>query len=335
MKTALGIHRITKWPLVYIFYLLVVLIVWSFATRDLNYDELFSNNWKVMLTMFFGAFIAGSSPEGSASIAYPVFTLLLKIHPEDARNFAFAIQSIGMTAASVFILNKRIAVDWKYIAYISISGMPGLILGSFLLAPYIAPSTAKFIFVSLWFGFGLVLWQINRGNEVMRLSKLPELNSTDAAALIVCGFLGGLISSIFGTGINILSYCFLVSYYHLSEKVATPSSVIIMTIETILGFMLHGWIIKDFSDTSREMWLSCIPLVIFLAPLGAFAVQRMPRKMVARFLSFILVIQYFGAMLVLRPDTDMLLISFALILLSVYFFLKITERGKALIHHTR
>jgi uncharacterized protein len=44
-----------------------------------NGFELYKTNWEAALTMLFGSFIAGSSPEGSASIAYPVFTLLLKI----------------------------------------------------------------------------------------------------------------------------------------------------------------------------------------------------------------------------------------------------------------
>jgi uncharacterized protein len=68
-----------------------------------------------LIIMIIGSFIAGSSPEGSAAVAYPVFTLLLKIPPAVARNFAFAIQSIGMTSATLLILSLRIKVEWNYI----------------------------------------------------------------------------------------------------------------------------------------------------------------------------------------------------------------------------
>ena len=280
-----------------------------------------------MTTMVFGAFIAGSSPEGSASIAYPVFTLLLKISPDDARNFAFAIQSIGMTAASIYILNKKMKLEWHYIQYVTLFGLPGLLVGTWFLLPYIVPATAKLIFVSLWFGFGLVLWWQNRNKEAARLDSLPVLKTKDKMLLSTFGFMGGLISSLFGTGINILSYCFIVSYYRISEKIATPSSVLIMTVETLFGFYLHAIVLNDFSARSFDMWLACIPLVIFFAPLGSYVIQFLPRRRVAQFLSIVLMIQYIGAMLVLRPPILMTTISLALIFVSIFSFLWLSQQG--------
>ena len=283
-----------------------------------------------MTTMVFGAFIAGSSPEGSASIAYPVFTLLLKISPDDARNFAFAIQSIGMTAASIYILNKKMKLEWHYIRYVTLFGLPGLLVGTWFLLPYIVPATAKLIFVSLWFGFGLVLWWQNRNKEAARLDSLPVLKTKDKMLLSTFGFMGGLISSLFGTGINILSYCFIVSYYRISEKIATPSSVLIMTVETLFGFYLHAIVLNDFSARSFDMWLACIPLVIFFAPLGSYVIQFLPRRRVAQFLSIVLMIQYIGAMLVLRPPMLMTAFSLALITASVISFMWLSrQRNKA------
>ncbi len=283
-----------------------------------------------MTTMVFGAFIAGSSPEGSASIAYPVFTLLLKISPDDARNFAFAIQSIGMTAASIYILNKKMKLEWHYIQYVTLFGLPGLLVGTWFLLPYIVPATAKLIFVSLWFGFGLVLWWQNRNKEAARLDSLPVLKTKDKMLLSTFGFMGGLISSLFGTGINILSYCFIVSYYRISEKIATPSSVLIMTVETLFGFYLHAIVLNDFSARSFDMWLACIPLVIFFAPLGSYVIQFLPRRRVAQFLSIVLMIQYIGAMLVLRPPMLMTAFSLALITASVISFMWLSrQRNKA------
>ena len=77
------------------------------------------------------------------------------------------------------------------------------------------------------------------------------------------GLIGGIISSIFGTGINIFTYCLMTIYYRINEKVAVPSSVIIMTLETILGFFIHGAIIGDFQQEAFEMWLACVPFVAF------------------------------------------------------------------------
>lgn len=314
-------------PWFYLSYVVLILCIWSYFVLDKEVWALFLRQWQVMATMVFGAFIAGSSPEGSASIAYPVFTLLLKISPDDARNFAFAIQSIGMTAASIYILNKKMKLEWNYIKYVTLFGLPGLLVGTWVLLPYIVPATAKLIFVSLWFGFGLVLWWQNRNKAGTRLDSLPILTVKDKILLSAFGFVGGLISSLFGTGINILSYCFIVSYYRISEKVATPSSVLIMTVETLFGFYLHAVVLHDFSDRSFDMWLACIPLVIFFAPLGAYVIQFLPRRRVAQFLSIVLMIQYIGAMFVLRPPISMTVFSLALIIVSIFSFMWLSRQG--------
>ena len=87
--------------------------------------------WPASITMMFGSFIAGASAEGGGAIAFPVFTLLLKIPPADARNFSFAIQSIGMVSASLLIIGRRIPIEWRGITYPAIGGLVGLIIGTY------------------------------------------------------------------------------------------------------------------------------------------------------------------------------------------------------------
>lgn len=285
-----------------------------------NMFSILSENLYVMITMVFGSFVAGSSPEGSASIAYPMFTLYLGVAPDVARNFAFAIQSVGMTAASIYILNKKIALDWNYIIYVSFGGLFGLLFGTYNLVPYIQPMLAKLIFVSLWLAFGIVLYLENRKQTRIIYEKIILFSHSDRINLILFGFIGGGISSLFGTGINIFTFCFLVIYYKVNEKVATPSSIIIMTIETIAGFALHGLVIKDISKESYDMWLSCIPIVIFFAPLGAYVVNKISRITFTNFLYFIFLVQYLGAMFVIRPDLTKSVISIGIVLFGFFFF---------------
>ena len=285
-----------------------------------NMFSILSENLYVIITMVFGSFVAGSSPEGSASIAYPMFTLYLGIAPDVARNFAFAIQSVGMTAASIYILNKKIALDWNYIIYVSFGGLFGLLFGTYNLVPYIQPMLAKLIFVSLWLAFGIVLYLENRKQTRIIYDKIILFSHSDRINLILFGFIGGGISSLFGTGINIFTFCFLVIYYKVNEKVATPSSIIIMTIETIAGFALHGLVIKDISKESYDMWLSCIPIVIFFAPLGAYVVNKISRITFTNFLYFIFLVQYLGAMFVIRPDLTKSVISIGIVLFGFFFF---------------
>ncbi len=295
-------------PLLYLLFLVSVLTGWAWYVSSLPDWSVLTKRWAATLTMVFGSFIAGSSPEGSAAISYPVFTLLLKIPPAVARNFSFAIQSIGMTSASLLILGLRVRVDWKYIRYVTLGGIPGLIFGTYYVVPLISPVMAKLFFVSLWLSFGLTLWRENRRVQRNVVPAIQPFLASDALRLVLFGVVGGIISSIFGTGINIFTFCLVTIYYRLDEKVATPSSVLIMTIETLLGFFLHAQVLRDFSQESFELWLACVPVVVFFAPLGAFVITRLARTAIARLLYVILVVQFVGALVVIRPSGPQLLL---------------------------
>lgn len=258
--------------------------------------------------MIFGAFIAGSSPEGSAAIAYPVFTLLLDIKPEVARNFAFAIQSLGMTAASLLILGLKIKLDWNYIKYVTFGGVFGLIFGTYYVVPLISPPMAKLFFVSLWLSFGIVLWRENSNKNRIVHDLIENFNKSDAIRLLIFGLIGGVISSIFGTGINIFTFCLMTIYYGINEKVAVPSSILIMSFETILGFFLHAGVVNDFQSEAFEMWIACIPFVIIFAPLGSFIVSKLPRTFIGNFLNIILFVQFVGAIWVIKPNMFQIII---------------------------
>jgi uncharacterized membrane protein YfcA len=314
-----------KLPLLYFLFLIVVLISWSIYVQSVDLINLYSTKWPVALTMLFGSFIAGSSPEGSASIAYPIFTLLLGIAPPIARNFSFAIQSIGMTSASLLILGLKIKVDWNYIKFVTFGGVFGLFLGTYEIVPLVSPLMAKLFFVSLWLSFGIALWYENRHPARQVFDHIQNFKRDDKIRLVAFGFIGGIISSLFGTGINIFTYCIMTIYYRVSEKVATPSSVIIMTIETILGFFIHVSLIKDFNAESFAMWIACVPVVAFFAPLGAFVVSKLNRKKIAQFLYFILLVQFIGAMIVIKPNAVQLTLCVAVIVAGLTTFLYLAK----------
>ncbi len=320
--------KFSRIPILYLLFFAVVITTWlNYVIQNQLFYYINKHIWAV-ITMIFGSFIAGSSPEGSASIAYPVFTLLLKIPPDVARNFAFAIQSIGMTSASLLIFGLKLKVDWNYIKYVSVGGALGLILGTYYIVPLVSPPMAKLFFVSLWLSFGLVLWKENRKINRIIYDSIQQFQQSDRAKLLVFGLIGGVISSIFGTGINIFTFCLMTIYYGINEKVAVPSSIIIMTIETILGFFLHFALIQDFQSQAFEMWIACIPFVIIFAPLGSYVVSKLPRKAIANFLYFILVVQFIGAIWVIKPNFYQIL-SIVLTLsigLFLFFYLSLNPR---------
>ena len=90
--------------------------IWYFYTFPQSF-RIISENWAVSLTMVFGSFIAGATSEGGGAIAFPVFTKILQISPLDAKVFSLAIQSVGMTAATITIIVLRIKVEWRVIQH--------------------------------------------------------------------------------------------------------------------------------------------------------------------------------------------------------------------------
>jgi uncharacterized membrane protein YfcA len=310
----------TKIPWIYLFFLITVLSSWLWYMFKHDSFVIYTRQWATVLTMIFGSFIAGASPEGSAAVAYPIFTLILKIQPAIARNFAFAIQSIGMTSASLLIIGMKLKVDWNYIIFVTIGGVIGLFLGTYYVVPLISPVQAKLFFVSLWLSFGIALWLQNRKPQREVFESIQNFKNSDKGRLIIFGLIGGIISSIFGTGINIFTFCLMTIYYRVSEKVATPSSVIIMTIETILGLFIHTQLINDFQPEAFEIWLACVPFVAIFAPLGAFVISKMPRQGIAKLLYIILIVQFFGAMWVIKPSLNQAIICGAILISGIGLF---------------
>jgi uncharacterized protein len=315
-----------KIPYLYFLFFTIVLSVWAVYVSSNNLYYLIEKHIGAVITMVFGSFIAGSSPEGSASVAYPVFTLYLNIEPSVARNFAFAIQSLGMTSATLLILGLKLKVDWNYIMYVTIGGAIGLVFGTYYVIPLVSPPMAKLFFVSLWLSFGLVLWYENRKPQRIVFEIINNFSTDDIYRLLIFGLIGGIISSLFGTGINIFTFCLMTIYYRIDEKVAVPSSIIIMTLETILGFFIHAGLIGDFQESAFEMWIACIPFVIIFAPLGSFVISKLPRKAIATFLYCILIIQFFGALWVIKPTFNQLIICILTIILGITTFLYLAKK---------
>ena len=199
-------------PFIYLTLLATIVICWFIYMFSTSSFHLFGKYYPSLITMLGGAFIAGSSPEGSAAIAYPIFTLFLKIPPGVTRNFAFAIQSIGMTCASVLILNKKIKVEWNYIIYVTLGGLFGMVIGTVYVVPLISPPVAKLFFVSLWLSFGIVLWNENRKDKKDVFDAIRNFGKSDIARLMILGLIGGVISSIFGTRHQ---HLFVLLYDHL------------------------------------------------------------------------------------------------------------------------
>jgi len=304
---------------------LPLLLGWILYMNVSDSWSLFSDNWFMTVIMIFGSFIAGASSEGGGAIAYPAMTLLFNIVPDIARNFSLAIQSFGMTFAAIWIFLSKIKIEKNYLIIAGIGGAIGITFGSFYIVPIVTPSYAKMMFVSFWLSFGFALWVVQFVHKIDSNEHLPILNTYQKTELLFIGVLGGIFSSVFGNGIDICTFAYVVLKYRLSEKVATPTSVILMASNAILGALLNTFVLDSIQSEAVNYLLVCIPVVIFGAPLGAFIIDKIGRKTIAAFLIFIIITQFITALIIIQPSLKNLLFSFGIFLLGLLIFFLLTD----------
>ena len=253
---------------------ILVLMAWGIGMYTFELWNIFSEYWPLSLTMVLGSFVAGATAEGGGAVAFPVFTKVFSIAPHEARSFSFMIQSIGMTMAGAYIFLSKIQILKKVLLYGLIGGVPGILVGSEFLSISGPAPKLLFSFTAAVFGFFLVF---NRYG--LKHQPFEELDYTmgNRIVLISIGFLGGLVSSIVGVGIDILIFITLTLGFRMNEKISTPTTVILMGLLSVVGFFYHAAVAKDISTEVWHYWMSCIPVVIFGAPLGAFACNLIKR----------------------------------------------------------
>lgn len=264
-------------------------------------------HWEVAATMIFGSLIAGATSEGGGAVAFPVFTKALGIAPQDAKVFALAIQSVGMTAASICIIMLRIRVDWRAICYASLGGVFGIFLSLGVIAPHLSPPVVRIFFTAMQVSFAVTLVILNCTDR-FRVTR-ADLDSTVAKQILfVTGIMGGLATGLVGNGIDLVTFFVLVMLFGVSEKVATPTSVVLMAINAMIGFLACGLFFGGFDNEVKSMWLSAIPVVVVGAPAGAILCSLLRRETIVRILVGLIAIEL-GTSLWLIPMTGPVIIT--------------------------
>ena len=311
---------------IYPLLLAVIYISWFSYMTIANRWHLFQEFWPVSVTMTLGSFVAGATAEGGAAVAFPVFTKLLHIPSADARTFGLMIQAVGMTMAGVMIYAQRVKTVPRVIAWVSIGGVFGQIIGTyFFVIPNPYPKIL-FTFVATAFGIAMIIsrWFIHWAPR----QGLPAWNNRYRGLFWVVGVFGGAFAAQTGSGIDMLTFIVLTLAFGLNEKISTPSTVVIMGLNSIVGFFLHGVVSQDIG-IAWNYWLVAVPIVILGAPLGAFVASRVNRDGIIKFLLFLIGLELVTTIwLIPFTNTQLLITATAVIICSVLFWLMLTYRQK-------
>ena len=232
-----------------------------------------NQHWPISLTMTLGSFIAGATPQGGAAIAFPVFTKILHITAENSRNFGFMIQSVGMTMASVYIWSKGIVFLPRVVFWAVLGGILGVTLGTFWIVlpnPY---PRVLFSLAAATFGVTLLLSRKNLPVDPPP-GHLPEAS---AKAVFLAGVMGGIFAAQTGSGVDLAVFIVLTLAFGINEKIATPTSVVIMGLVSLYGFSLHA-LTGNIPEPVWQWWWVAFPVVIFGAPFGAWFASWVRRE---------------------------------------------------------
>uniref|UniRef100_A0A915BQS8 Membrane transporter protein n=1 Tax=Parascaris univalens TaxID=6257 RepID=A0A915BQS8_PARUN len=266
--------------------------------------------------------------EGGGAIAFPVMTIALNIDPIVARDFSLMIQSCGLTAAAFTIFFMSITIEWHSLVFSTIGAIFGIVFGLEVVDSLLSPAEKKMAFVSIFFSFALALYLLNSEKKRVTFDSIQNFTVIKAITLMVNGFIGGIFTGVAGSGIDVYSFSILTLLFRISEKVATPTSVVLMSANSMAGFFWRRFMDDAISQDAWEYLAVCLPVVVFFAPLGSFIASYFHRLTLAVLIYILETVALVGAIIVIRPALPLLCVSAALITLSFAFYYSIGRYGK-------
>lgn len=268
------------WP--FVLWLVAFYSTWLLLVVAGGRWETVKHHWPIAAAMAAGSYFAGSTPMGGGTVGFPVLVLLFEMPASLGRNFALAVQSIGMVSASIYILASRQELEWKLLRPALLGSLIGTPLGAAFVAGQVPDLWIKLLFAVLWASFG-----------IMHLIKLRVLIAADGLAGswpaldrpmgLMIGLLGGVVASITGVGIDMMIYAVLVLLYRADLKIAIPTSVLLMAFSSVVGIATNVLLARFFPSQyviDPEVfgnWLAAAPVVALGAPFGALVVRKLPR----------------------------------------------------------
>ena len=260
-------------------------------------------HWRSSVTMVFGSFVAGSTPQGGGAVAFPVFTKALDVPADVARTFSLSIQAVGMVTAAVIILLVKRKVDIRAIIASGLAGLVGFVTALYALGrpdtPFwsfrVSPAYVKVTFTIVLAAMAYVVWLALEEGDC-GVDSLPKWNRRMWAGILLSGFAGGIASALTGSGVDVVLFLFIVVLAGLHPRVGVPTSVCAMATVSTLGFLLLG-VFHGQLDTSLVgdqvvavggqaiaplpaahfdifgLWLAAIPIVVWGAPLGTYFIN--------------------------------------------------------------
>ncbi len=294
------------------------LLCWLVLFNQFNDFQFLVDHWYYPAIMVVGAFVAGVTPEGGGAVAFPVLNIFLNIDRVMARDFSLMIQSIGMTSASIFILTHAAnARQYRPVLWMIPCCFAGFIFGMQLMQQ-LPVFVIQALFLSLITAFAVIYsFGKHRGDRLM-LRSLQKHEWPLFATVLFCG---GICASLFGTGADIILYTLLVTRFRLQEKFATHMSIMLMASMSVLGYGYRLWWDDGLSQYQIQTWLCAYPVVLLMAPLGAFVLSKINKEWMLRGVAVLNLAQV-GYFLINKPSLEkgLCIVLFGALLSGLFWY---------------
>ena len=258
-------------------WLLAFYVIWLVLVIVGDHWNTLIEHWGIALAMGLGSYVAGSTPMGGGTVGFPILVLLFEQPAQLGRDFSFAVQSVGMVSAAIFIIARRVPLEWNLLRPAMLGALIGTPLGILFVAPLVPALWIKVSFAVVWASFGVL--HLYRTREFCdQHGACVERPRIDRWLGLGIGlFASASVTAITGVGIDMALYAALVLLRRADLKIAIPTSVLIMAFASVIGIAFKA-AITGVQPGVYENWLAAAPVVALGAPLGAFIVHRIGRK---------------------------------------------------------
>ena len=232
-----------------------------------------------------------------------------------------------MTMAGIMIYAQRVKTLPQVIGWVSLGGIFGQLIGTYLITipnPY---PKILFTFVATAFGVAMIIsrWLIHW----QPLDQIPGWDNRHRALFLLVGVLGGSFAAQTGSGIDMLTFIVLTLAFGINEKVSTPTTVVIMGLNSVVGFFLHGVVSQDIG-IAWNYWLVAVPIVILGAPFGAYIASKVNRDGIIKFLLFLIGLELVTTLWLIpfNSPIQVLVTATAVVICTVFFWIMLAYRKK-------
>ena len=248
----------------------------------------------MVVTALFAGFFAGFFGIGGGIITVPCLFYIFGsvgidksfiMHLAVGTSFAIIVPTAIM---SVFTHYKHKAVDFSVVKTYGIFVVIGVVIGSFFAASIHTKSLVLF--------FSIIIYLLAL-NLIFLKEKTKIKLKFSLFQRTFLGFIVGFVSSLMGIGGAIMNVPLLKFVgYSINKAIGSAASIgFLISVFGCLGFLISGILLKTDIPLSTGFinipaFLVFIPITIIMAKVGATAVHKIKREIIAKLFGFFLII---------------------------------------------